>query len=114
MKNKSFLISFATALGNLGCVFTTSTTPKRALMHVSSLGINPGGQAAIFPCDDAAVNEAGRDKLITPAQMRALSYVSTTDSLQHIPVPLQHLVYGMRMHGATLVCEHCNGKFADV
>lgn len=74
-----YFISFGTRQGNLGVVIVTACCQSAALAKAAKLGLNPGGEPAVYEIEKEEADELGRDKLITPAEMRKREYLSTFD-----------------------------------
>ena len=91
--------------GNLGCVFTDAPTAGHALERVTQLGLNPGGDCAIWLCNHNEADQFGHDKLIPSATMRAAGYKSHGDVKKRVAETFMDNVE-MR------VCAECNGKLA--
>lgn len=96
----SYFISFATKDGNRGVVCTDATSELAALTKVTDAGLNPGGEAAIWRCLKSEANDLGRDKLITPEEMRAQDYKSRSQ--------VSKAKADAFMAKASIVCEHMN------
>lgn len=76
---KDWFISFGTRHGNLGVVIITADCPCDALAKATAAGLNPGGEPAVYDIDKEEADKLGRDKVITPAEMRERQYLSTFD-----------------------------------
>jgi len=101
---KSFFISFAIPNRNLGCVITQADTSTAALERVTQLGLNPGGEVAIWRSDEGeAKRMGGYDKLVSPDTMRALGYQSRKDVTPEKAASFMDNV-------AARVCEDCNNN----
>ena len=95
------LISFATDDRNLGCVVMDSDSPEGALTKATSLGLNPGGQAAIWSIPEWEAGNLGRNRLISPDEMASRNYQKAgalEDAGRAIPAP------------QSTVCPTCNGE----
>jgi hypothetical protein len=101
-----FYISFASSDdGFLGATVVAAEDARKALSLVTELGLNPGGEAAIFgiPPD---ISESGRvqlasyrGRLVGLAELRANGALSPQDAPE-----VQDALDGL----ATIVCEDCN------
>lgn len=96
----SYFMSFSTREGNLGVVVTDADNELGALANVNRLGINPGGEVAIWQTYKEEANRLGRDRLISSATMRSMGYVSQRDV-----TPIEQ---DYRMEMATRICQGCN------
>ena len=100
---KTWWLSFAVIGRNLGVIIVDAKSIPKAIARVNKLGINPGGEvmALDMSCPKAQEEAARfpRNTLISPEQLRAANYKSTTDD------PMA------RMAGAlygTFVSQNCN------
>ena len=98
--NIDFFISFGTTQGNLGVVIVSAKNPHAALKKVNSLGINPGGEAAMWPCSKSEADKLGRDKLLTRAELSAHGYKSNREVSNEQKKNF--------MDAAYIVCQSCN------
>lgn len=97
--NKYF-ISFGVPNRNLGCVVIEAPTPAIALVRASDMGLNPGGQAAIWEISNEEAKDLGLDMLITPDQLDAKGYTRRSKA-----TPIERKKF---MDRALIVCANCN------
>lgn len=95
-----YFISFGTTQGNLGVVCTTAASEPSALLKTIQLGINPGGEAAIWRMYKEEADKLGRDRLISPEEMKTLNYKSSKD--------LNKMEKQRFLDRAIVVCKDCN------
>lgn len=105
---KTFFISFCGDSGNLGVCIVDAMTEEDAITKTHYLGINPGGEAMIFPIDKddkmAQIELAvlAKNTLIPPSMMEALGY----HNLENDPPELMDKL--RTEFGVTVMCEDCN------
>lgn len=104
---RTWFISFAGEGrgGNLGVVCTRALTDKAALDWANYLGLNPGGQAAVFPISENEAEDIGLDRLVSPEELRIMGYrsLSQMDAVEKAE-------FREQLHRVTCVCEECNVK----
>lgn len=104
---KLFWISFCNAEGNLGVVITEAPDETAAVEKCTQLGINPGGEAALFdmstvPDGQEEASRFKRDVLIKPEELRSIGYRSGAD------INPDDFDAIMNSQGVTVVCDDCN------
>lgn len=101
-----YFISFGVVGKNLGVVCTHASSGVSALKKVSDLGLNPGGEAAIWPISSQEAKALGCDRLISPDEMRQRNYKSRKQvSANESKSFLSH---------AEIVCSDCNNSLSAV
>ena len=105
---KTWWVSFAKEK-NLGVVIVDAVDEMAGLARINKLGLNPGGEAMICPMGTSADALAeiaywGKDRLISPAELRAEKYKS-------LPELSEAERQRVANHPATRICEDCaSGK----